>query len=178
MSFVYRTIYIQNLSNIVIFIFLISLIWTMAAWICGRGGKAHRIWRCLNALAFGVGVAGVIGVTVVFREPGELEVCLIPFYSFVEAKIQPEMYRSMLMNVLLFVPPGLSLPYLLPEKWSVKRKIWGTILCGAVLSGLMEGLQLVFRLGRVETDDVLCNAFGCVIGAAAFALGRQKEAEI
>ena len=41
---------------------------------------------------------------------------LMPFVGLIEAQTQPEMYRSMLMNVFLFVPFGLSMPHILPEK--------------------------------------------------------------
>ena len=93
---------------------------------------------------------------------------MIPFISFINAKTQPEFYRTMFMNVLLFLPLGLSLPFALSEK--MKHKVLISILCGLILSVLVEVLQYVFRLGRCETDDVLMNTLGVLIGVTSYLL--------
>ena len=95
------------------------------------------------------------------------ELSLIPFYSFIAARTQPEWYREIVANVLLFIPVGLSMPFSLPRRFS-RHPIRSTILFAAVLSFLIEVLQLVFGLGLCETDDVIANTAGAAIGTLAF----------
>ena len=93
----------------------------------------------------------------------------IPFHTFVEAKLQPELYRAMLMNIFLFQPLGLSLPGLLPQK---KHPVARTILFALLLSVGIEVCQLSFGLGRCEIDDVIMNTLGAALGTAAYARWR------
>lgn len=111
-------------------------------------------------------------MTIYSREEGTNDIILIPFQSFIEAKKQPEMYRSMLMNVFLFVPLGLSFPYVLPVKWNAGVHIVFTILLGYCLSGVVEVIQYRYGLGRCEVDDVIMNTVGALIGALAFVMGK------
>lgn len=72
----------------------------------GNREQGSRRWRILNAAVF-AGIAAVIFyMTVCARGEGTAEAVLVPFQSFREAREQPELYRSMLMNVLLFSPSG------------------------------------------------------------------------
>ena len=86
---------------------------------------------------------------------------------------QPEMYRSMLMNVLLFEPIGLTLPFALSYKFQKKAMI--TIGFGFLLSAVIEIIQYVFFLGRTEVDDVICNTLGCAIGTGAYLIYKNRE---
>ena len=115
----------------------------------------------------------MIGVATLYARAGSgTELILTPFQSFQEAKIQPERYRSMLMNVFLFFPLGLSLPFSLPEKW--KLKSLSTILFAMALSICIELAQYHYQLGRAEMDDVICNTVGSVIGSMAYLFTRKK----
>ena len=40
-----------------------------------------------------------------------------------------------------------------------------------LLSAVIEAAQYAFGLGRAETDDVLCNTLGALLGALALPLG-------
>ena len=86
------------------------------------------------------------------------------------AKVQPEFYRSMFMNVLLFMPFGLSMPFALPNK--CKHKALLTILFGVILFMTVEACQYIFFLGRCETDDVIMNTLGVAIGVTSFLIFR------
>ena len=77
-----------------------------------------------------------------------------------------EFYRSMFMNVLLFMPFGLSMPFALPNRF--KHKALLSIFFGAILSMTVEACQYIFFLGRCETDDVIMNTLGVAIGATSF----------
>lgn len=101
---------------------------------------------------------------------------LIPFHSYREVRSggNPELYRSNLMNAVLFYPGGLLLAALLPEK----RPRWaGVLLTAVVLAALSAGIecaQYVWHLGRVEMDDVLHNGAGALAGALAQLLRPER----
>jgi len=97
------------------------------------------------------------------------EVVLQPFITFVLAQQQPELYRSFFMNILLFVPLGLSMPYCLSKK-PYKRNVFITIGFAAVLSAGIEFLQYYYHLGRCETDDVIANTLGAAVGTLSYCL--------
>ena len=73
---------------------------------------------------------------------------LVPFQNFREAREQPELYRSMLMNVLLFFPIGLSLPFVL-GKWKLSVPV--TVVLACLSSAGIEYLQYGYSLGNRQT---------------------------
>lgn len=165
------TIYVQPLGRIVFVIALLVRIWGfLGAWMGER-----RAWRGLNAILFLLSLSAVIYLTVSSREPGSREVILVPFQSFLEAKEEPELYRSMLMNVFLFVPMGVSLPVLLPEHWTAVRRMVLAAVFGTCVSILIEWCQYRFGLGRCEADDILMNTLGAGIGAWSAVLAKMPE---
>ena len=150
---------------------VIVVIWgLLMRFVAKRAPKAIRI---VNTAAAVVALGGILYITVFRNNPGKQELILQPFQSFVEAKEQKEMYRELLMNVLLFVPFGLSVPFALtPGKAGERRvKVWCfivTIVVAVVLSVAIEAVQYRFALGRCETDDVLANTLGALLGACAY----------
>ena len=68
-------------------------------------------------------------------------------------------------NVLAFVPVGVILGCMIKTSWLKNSKGWLIALfVGLGLSIGIEGLQLVFKKGFSETDDVMHNTIGCLIG--------------
>ena len=68
------------------------------------------------------------------------------------------------LNVLLFVPFG----YLLPLLWKRADRWWKVVLCGFVLSLLIELTQLVTHLGMFDLDDLMNNSLGAFLGWGCF----------
>ena len=135
-----------------------------------RSPKAVRIINCAAVLA---ALIGIFYITVFRNNPGKQELILQPFQSFIEAKQQKEMYRELLMNVLLFVPFGLSLPFALTRTrdgvWRHRiRYVAITVAVAVVLSVAIEAVQYHYALGRCETDDVLSNTLGAALGVCAY----------
>ena len=59
---------------------------------------------------------------------------------------------------------------------SCKRKLVFTVASACLLSGTVEFLQLFYRLGFAEFDDVFDNTMGAAIGAVVvLMLGRVKR---
>ena len=67
------------------------------------------------------------------------------------------------MNILFFVPCGILVPLCVDGSW--KRKLVITIISSCLLSGTVEFLQLLYKLGFAEFDDVFYNTLGTAIGA-------------
>ena len=159
-----RIVYAQPLNKI-IFIMLVSItLWTVMLRVL-----EHRNWIrfFVNTVILVISLSAIIYLTLYHRGEGEYDLILTPFHSFIEAKIQPEMYRSMLMNVFLFEPLGLSLPGVLYKR---KHSVMISILVGFLLSILIESIQYFYFLGRCEVDDVIMNTLGCFIGTTPYLL--------
>ncbi|MBQ8201306.1 MAG: VanZ family protein [Clostridia bacterium] len=98
--------------------------------------------------------------------------------SLVKGTVQVErrvLLYSILLNILLYVPMGYLLPYVLK-----RLKGWQTLLIALGASALTEIAQLVFRIGWFELDDVLNNMLGAVLGLmlyAAFVRPMVRRAE-
>ncbi len=70
------------------------------------------------------------------------------------------------MNIMLFVPMGYLLPYLF-SWFRAKVRVRPALAC-FILSFLIENLQLVFRRGFYDIDDLVSNTIGGVIGQFLF----------
>lgn len=157
-------VYKQNLYKLSLLVFSVIIIW----YFVGLYVK-NKILRKINIGILIFTVVCIVYQTIFMRNIGKYEIVLEPFYTFVLAKIQPEMYRTFFMNALLFVPLGLSMPYCLSKK-PYKRNILITIGFAAVLSAGIEFLQYYYHLGRCETDDVIANTLGAAIGTLSYCL--------
>lgn len=158
----FHRIYILDISTILITIPLLLLVWSVI------GVAFYKYMRIIGTVMAVIAVVGVLYVTVLSRGERDIGADFIPFSSFERAKIQPEMYRSMLMNVFLLVPIGLSLPFVFGG--STGKRILLTILVGLLLSVSIEAIQYFAHLGMAETDDIICNTVGTAIGSCAYLL--------
>lgn len=110
-------------------------------------------------------VALLLYFTVFTRvETGKHELQLMPFWSYVEiwndARVLIEEH---LMNIMVFIPIGFLLAVVMKGvAW------WKTLLTGTCLSVCIEVLQYVLTRGLCETDDVIHNTLGCLIGMSGF----------
>ncbi len=145
------------------------VLWTLLALLVGG-----IIWSlCRNGLREGLRVSAallliewtflIMGMAVLFREttPGSV-IRLIPFSSYFqipENSYLLEIVAINLLNVALFIPIGLLLGCVFQNiNW---RQVFVVGLC---LSVLIELLQLVFKKGLCEIDDVIHNVVGCLVG--------------
>lgn len=99
--------------------------------------------------------------TVVFREinPSRGHY-FTPFWSY----SRHDLIVENIMNVVVFIPVGILL--FITQKKSVSQlKAWIiAIASGLVLSVGIEFLQLIFKKGFAEVDDLMHNTLGCFIG--------------
>lgn len=168
MSKLFLLIYKQPLHLIVIFMILAAVLWGYL----GSRERSSKRWRIANAAVFAGIVAVIFYMTIYARGEGTAEAVLVPFQSFREAREQPELYRTMLMNVLLFFPIGLSLPFALGKG---KLAIPVTVVLACLFSAGIEYLQYRYSLGRCEVDDVIMNTLGALLGCSAWWISRRRK---
>ena len=71
-------------------------------------------------------------------------------------------------NILAFAPFGLVLPIISPEN----RKLLNIVLLSFEFSLTVELLQLIFKVGIFDVDDLIMNTLGGLIGGICFLIGR------
>ena len=69
------------------------------------------------------------------------------------------------MNILLFIPGGMWLSYSMKKPTRIKYVLQVIFLM--LVSITIEIVQWYYQLGTVETDDVICNTFGAIIGVTS-----------
>lgn len=104
----------------------------------------------------------VLCSTVICRTAPVLKrVELKPFYNYVDIWNGVDFKRTLmevLLNVALFVPIGFLLGGMMPKGF---LKV---LFTGCLLSILIELLQLASGRGLCETNDVIHNTVGCMVG--------------
>lgn len=123
--------------------------------------KGNRIKRFILGALLADYYFLVLCSTVICRNGGrERQMVLMPFWKYPDIwnKVDyPADLLEVLLNIALFMPVGLLLG-------GMGMKIKRVFLCGVVLSGIIEVSQFVLCRGLSETDDVIHNTLGCVIG--------------
>ena len=137
--------------------------------------KYEKAVTIINRILLLISVSGIVYITLFRKGTHIREMYLMPFHIFSEAAGETDFYRSMLMNMFLFVPFGLFAPFSVGGRFKPDRRVITTVLAAVILSVIIEFAQYVFYIGRCETDDVLCNAVGAVAGSAAYILYRIKD---
>lgn len=164
MERLFHYFYVQPMQQVYFETIALYLLWTV--FMVLLRGRARRILACVTAL---LGLILILIYTVIGRGTADVRVLLLtPLITFERAKTNVELYRTLYMNMLLFLPLGLSLPFALPEKWKCRALI--AAAAGFLLSVGVEMTQYVFKIGNCETDDVLMNTLGTLIGISSFGI--------
>lgn len=69
-------------------------------------------------------------------------------------------FHNLAGNILGFMPAG----FFIPIMWKDKRGFFFTVCMTFQLSLQAEILQLIFRVGSFDVDDLLLNTFGGILG--------------
>lgn len=102
---------------------------------------------------------------------------LIPFVSY-HAALQTgnqELYRTNIMNAILFYPAGLLGCGMLPKQWTWGRMAILVTAVFALVSIGIEYTQFHFGLGVAETDDVIHNTLGALLGSVVCSIRRRNK---
>lgn len=99
----------------------------------------------------------------------KLTLAVFTSYGQVFQDRNPEVLLQIIMNIILFIPFGISLPC--NFKWFEKKKrILGVAF---LLSGAIEFIQGITGMGFFELDDIFNNVVGAAIGAMIY-IGIKK----
>ncbi len=134
------------------------------------------LWRGFAGLRYGMlfllieYVALLVYFTVfMWRDSGQYHYRLIPFWSY-QAIFQGTrvLAHEIAMNIAVFIPIGVL------ASLSLNKPSWKKVaIVGFVISFIIEFLQLVLKRGCCETDDVINNTLGCVIGFGIYLALRK-----
>lgn len=72
-------------------------------------------------------------------------------------------------NILGFIPMGIFLPSLFKKC----KRGWVVVLYGFELSLFIECLQLLFKVGSFDVDDVILNTIGVALGYFVYFIIRR-----
>ena len=123
-----------------------------------------RLLRLINYLLLTVYLFANLYLTILSR-PARLyhHMELTPFWSYASAVNRPDLREEILLNIILYIPLGYLTHHAFPHlKW------WMVVLAGFLLSGITESVQLFFKLGLCEVDDLISNTLGTVIGVGLY----------
>lgn len=112
-----------------------------------RGGFVTYLVLLFNRVWFSRFGKGIEGIS------------LMPF-STLDGNLH---FMRFVLNVIMFVPFGMFWPLLFVK---TNIKIRQTAAAGLIMSLIIEAVQGIFGLGHVQTDDVIANVCGALIGYA------------
>ena len=158
----YNHIYLSNLfiTGGILAVFLLG--WSFA------GAFLEKRIRLFSGIMAALFVAAILYATLFCRSEPVIGISLEPFSLLRKAADSPEYRRSLIMNIYLFIPLGITLPYIISG--STRKRLLLTAVFGSLLSVVIELIQYLSSLGMAELDDVICNTLGILIGCIAYPL--------
>lgn len=116
--------------------------------------------KVLAAIMLGFYCYVLIGITVLSRDKiNSYIIRPIPFSTWGTDQWHLTLWVE---NILMLIPMAVLL-YIL---WKPFRKIGCAVCIGFLFSFTIECIQLLTQLGKFETDDIMNNVFGTLIGFA------------
>jgi len=129
--------------------------------------KVRDYWRYIVSIILIEYVILLYCSTVIYRNTLQERRCdLMPFWSYRAIMDGKEQYLAEnIMNVVVFVPIGILLGFMINGSRFKVKSVWLFVLMtGLVISVLIEAMQYFFHKGFAETDDVMHNTLGCILG--------------
>ena len=87
------------------------------------------------------------------------------FRTYLSYKVFFVDWEDTLVNIILFLPLGMVLPFLMK-----KRVYLNSILSGAVISVAFEVFQIVSCIGMFTYGDIIYNTLGVIIGSTLYVI--------
>jgi len=151
-----------NLPMVCIFALIILVGWALFS------ASSNLIIRRIGFVLLIVVTLAILYITIFSRSRINASVHPVPFSTFQRAKVYSGLYIYMVLNMIMFMPVGFTLPFVLYGK-PVKRILW-TIFLGFLLSIFIEAIQEIFSIGYADIDDVIVNTLGTAIGSFSYLL--------
>lgn len=134
-----------------------------------KGSKHLTVRNFMLYAIFFCYLVVVLGVTLLNRYGYETKLFRwTPFYSYIEAwnQYKDADWRNIILNIFMLVPFGFLLPYIA----NIFKKIGWTTLAGIGFTLFIEMAQLLLKRGIFETDDLINNTLGVLIGYGFYRL--------
>lgn len=93
---------------------------------------------------------------------------LVPFVNLLDYDSSSDLLINIIGNFAMFIPTGVMLPLIYKNITGFKK----VFLTGAVISLIIEIIQLPFAVRASDVDDLILNTAGCLVGYAFYALVR------
>lgn len=155
-AFIRGNCYVLLLSWLVVFVCARLVVRQSAA-----GGIVQKMYRRFMEISLVIYMLVLFYVTVWCREPfSERHMMLVPLWEYRLALAGSWFWVSQIVdNIILFIPMGV-----LYGHFDAKRKWMKALFLGMGLSAFVECMQYLFKAGLCETDDVLNNTIGMMLG--------------
>ena len=160
-------VYGWDLETVILWTFIFIILWTVINKRITRKTSRRINWVMLSLI-----IVAVVFFTITARSTKtERQIHLIPFWSYIASHGSGR--ETLWLNAFFFLPIGLSLPFLLPDK--VKNKPRTTIIIACGFSLAIEMIQFIFKLGLCETTDVIMNTLGAALGTISYIAANHKK---
>lgn len=102
---------IYSLPTNIVFLVLVFLILFWSGFYYLISEVRLKKFICANRFLLIICIFIIFYETIISRNVITQNINLTPFSSFFKAQLQPEIYRSMFMNIVLFSPIGIFMPF-------------------------------------------------------------------
>ena len=167
---IYIRVYCGNLWAVSAIVLMVLIAWSLLNRVCKGNGFAP-VWKMINRVILSLSLSIIFYYTVLLRNMQQREIILLPFHFLIEQRDNPEILRSSLMNVFLFVPVGQTMSTFV----RMKNRIPAIMSAAFIVSLAIELAQFIGMRGRFEVDDIMLNTLGAVISAFFMSVGEKKN---
>ena len=143
-------------TQIIYTILLIALVGILVGWY-----KHSRTIACFSFLLSYIFL--MLCSTVIYRNKLDgYEIELMPFWNYprVFSLFEPMEFWEVILNIILFIPVGFGFSAILYPHQTWKK----VLICVTLLSLAIEVAQLVTQRGLCETNDLIHNTIGGMMG--------------
>ncbi|MCD8095953.1 MAG: VanZ family protein [Ruminococcus sp.] len=110
-------------------------------------------------------IFNVLVTTLLMRTPYSYYRCTLEIQFVNQIFVQKDLYAlsEALLNIMMFLIPSIFLPFFFKEHEALK-----TLCCGLGFTLFIEITQYFTRLGELQTDDLIMNFSGCLLGVLIY----------
>ena len=130
--------------------------------------RFHSIKKTTQYFVFATYLAAVylfVGMPTLQFMRFDLSLTLVPFLPMVAD------FKNTILNIILFVPLGIMLPFL----WKKYNTLKAAAVFGFMMSLSIELLQLFTLLGSLDIDDLILNITGWILGHFTLAIPMIRK---
>ncbi len=167
--------YLSRMYEIPSYIYIIGIILAICLWAyLAFLHQGKRKWHICNRVIFVLTLFAILFITVLVRSKGATGVYLNPLYAFELAKEFPDVYNQMVLNVVLFLPMGMTIPYAFKCRFPIAL----TLSISFFYTLVIEFLQYFLSRGYFEVGDLILNFTGSLIGAGSYIIYKNLHKHI